>query len=227
MHLRFASTLPGVTEKRRYQLQCPIARALDVVGDRWALLVLRDLHAGPARFGELETGLGIATNLLSARLADLTAAGLVDKTEGTAHGAYSLTDLGRRTDRILWELSRFGGLVGREPDPRTPGNLRTVALPLRIMLESVVERPELTAQVCIDGEPFTIHSSPTDLDVVYGTDAPQADVEIHTTYEAVLDVSEGLLSPEEFAEQHVELVVGADRVGELLALLGAGLAAVR
>jgi len=46
-----------MTETRRYRLLCPIARALDRLGDRWALLVLRDLHAGPARFGELLDGL--------------------------------------------------------------------------------------------------------------------------------------------------------------------------
>ena len=66
-----------MTAKRRYRLLCPIARALDAVGDRWALLILRDLHAGPARYQELNEGLGIATNLLSTRLAELTDAGLL------------------------------------------------------------------------------------------------------------------------------------------------------
>ena len=68
-----------MTAKRRYRLLCPIARALDVVGDRWALLIVRDLHAGPARFQDLETGLGIATNLLTTRLTELTKAGVIEK----------------------------------------------------------------------------------------------------------------------------------------------------
>ena len=53
---------------RRYKLLCPIARALDRIGDRWTMLILRDLHAGPARFSELQSGLtGIAPNLLTDR----------------------------------------------------------------------------------------------------------------------------------------------------------------
>ncbi len=116
-----------MTAKRHYNLLCPIARALDAVGDRWTLLILRDLHAGPARYQELHVGLGIATNLLSTRLTELTDSGLIHKpSEGNA---YELTDLGRRTDRILWELSQFGGALDRDPDPREPGNLRTLALP--------------------------------------------------------------------------------------------------
>ena len=85
--------------KRRYQLLCPIARSLDAVGDRWALLVLRDLHAGPARFGELESGLGIATNLLTTRLADLIESGLVTRSSHEGRDHYELTDSGRATDR--------------------------------------------------------------------------------------------------------------------------------
>jgi DNA-binding HxlR family transcriptional regulator len=57
-----------MTAKRRYRLLCRIAQALDVVGDRWVPLIVRDLLAGPARFQDLETRLGIARNLLSTRL---------------------------------------------------------------------------------------------------------------------------------------------------------------
>ncbi|MCP4968475.1 MAG: helix-turn-helix transcriptional regulator, partial [bacterium] len=94
-------------EKRSYRLLCPIARALDVIGDRWTLLILRDLHAGPARYQELQEGLGMATNLLSTRLVELTAAGLIHK-PNPGRSAYELTVLGRLTDRVLWELAGFG-----------------------------------------------------------------------------------------------------------------------
>ena len=107
-----------MTAKRRYRLLCPIARALDAVGDRWALLILRDLHAGPARFQELETGLGIATNLLSTRLSELGSAGLVSKSTTEGRAVYELTELGRQTDRLLWELSQFGARLDPDPDPR-------------------------------------------------------------------------------------------------------------
>ncbi len=97
--------------KRRYRLLCPIAQALDVVGDRWALLIVRDLQAGPARFQGLETGLGIATNLLSTRLTELTEAGLIEKSTDAKRAVYQLTELGRHTDRLLWELARFGSQI--------------------------------------------------------------------------------------------------------------------
>jgi DNA-binding HxlR family transcriptional regulator len=125
-----------MTAKRRYRLLCPIARALDVVGDRWALLIIRDLHVGPARFHDLETGLGIATNLLSTRLTELTEAGLIEKTTDASRAVYQLTELGRSTDRLLWELARFGREIDPDSDPREPGNLRTIALPLRLILEA-------------------------------------------------------------------------------------------
>ena len=73
---------------------------LDAVGDRWALLIVRDLHAGPARFHDLETGLGIATNLLSTRLRELTEAGLIEKSTDVGRGAYQLTELGRELGRL-------------------------------------------------------------------------------------------------------------------------------
>ena len=96
---------------RPYQLLCPIARALDVIGDRWTLLILRDLHAGPARFQVLQEGLGVATNLLATRLTELTESGLIQKQAIDEYSAYALTDLGRHTDMLLWELARFGGLL--------------------------------------------------------------------------------------------------------------------
>ena len=148
-------------------------------------------------------------------------AGLIEKQGDSGRGAYVLTDLGRSTDRVLWELSRFGGRLDRDPEPRPPGNLRTIALPLRILLESADDRPDLVALLRVDGEPFTVVSTPDSLDVVYGEIAPPADVEVRTTYDAVLDVSEGVITPAEFAAGHVEVVAGVDRLDALLALLGA------
>jgi len=65
---------------RRYRLLCPISRALDHVGDRWTLVILRDLHAGPVRHKDLAAGLtGIPSSLLATRLKELVADGLVEK----------------------------------------------------------------------------------------------------------------------------------------------------
>ncbi|MDX2378939.1 MAG: helix-turn-helix domain-containing protein [Acidimicrobiia bacterium] len=210
-----------MTAKRHYNLLCPIARALDAVGDRWALLILRDLHAGPARYQELHEGLGIATNLLSTRLTELTAGGLIAKPPGGS--AYELTELGARTDRILWELARFGGALDRAPDPREPGNLRTLALPLRIVLESVPDRPDLTVRLHIDDDVLTIVSTSATIDVRYGDSSLPADLVLRTGYEAFLDVAEGSMPAEDFIAHHVEVIEGAQNAAAFFALMGAAI----
>ena len=207
-----------MTAKRHYNLLCPIARALDAVGDRWTLLILRDLHAGPARYQELHEGLGIATNLLSTRLTELTDSGLVHKPRGRS--AYELTGLGGKTDRILWELTRFGGLLDRDPDPREPGNLRLLVLPLKIILESVPDRPDLTVRLHIDNDVITIISTHDTVDVRYGDTSIPADVVLQTGYEAFLDVGEGLMPLEDFVARHVEVIEGSSNADAFYKLMG-------
>ena len=199
-----------MSTRRGYQLLCPIARTLDRVGDRWSLLILRDLHAGPARFTELQEGLGLASNLLSSRLRDLTDDGLVSR---AAAQAYQLTPLGRRTDRLLWELAQLGLEFDADPEPRPAGNLRNVALPLRIRLEDTDNRPELTALLNVDGEHFTIVSSPDHVEVLYNDDSLDPDVTVQTSIEALLDFGSGNASPEAF-----EITDGKDRAAALIDL---------
>ncbi len=216
-----------MTAKRRYRLLCPIARSLDALGDRWALLILRDLHAGPARFQELEAGLGIAPNLLSTRLAELADAGLIEKSTERGQAGYRLTELGRHTDRMLWELARFGARLDRDPDPREPGNLRTIALPLRLLLEAVPDRPAVTARLLVGDDRFTIRSSAEGVDVAYGDVAEafdgDVDVVVRTDYEAFLDAGEGRMPLDEFAAEHLEVVAGADHADAFLGLMASAI----
>lgn len=97
---------------RSYGQLCGIATALDLIGDRWTLLVLRDLLLGPLRFGDLAEGLpGIGTNTLAARLRHLEASGVVGRRllpmpdRGTV---YELTTYGRELEPILLALGRWG-----------------------------------------------------------------------------------------------------------------------
>jgi DNA-binding HxlR family transcriptional regulator len=91
---------------------CSLARSLDVVGDRWALLVVRELLLGPRRFTDLIDGLpGVGTNVLSTRLRDLEAAGIVERTRvpsPTPAVLYELTDDGRDLKPVLDAFSRWG-----------------------------------------------------------------------------------------------------------------------
>lgn len=105
------------------EVRCSIERALSVLGERWTLLVLRELHAGTVRFTALAERLGIATNLLSARLARLEAANVIEKVPYRDAGArarneYHLTDSGREALIVLGALQQWGDRhVGRAEGP--------------------------------------------------------------------------------------------------------------
>ncbi len=98
--------------KKSYEQYCGIATALDRVGDRWTMLILRELTFGPHRFTDLRAALpGIASNLLTERLRDLEAESLVEQRELPAPAArtvYALTPEGRRIVPVLRALARFG-----------------------------------------------------------------------------------------------------------------------
>ena len=97
---------------RSYNQFCALARALDVVGERWTLLLVRELMLGPKRYKDLLLGLpGIGTNLLSARLKALDEAGIVRRgmlPPPAASAVYELTELGRDLEPAVLELGRFG-----------------------------------------------------------------------------------------------------------------------
>lgn len=97
--------------KRSYKQNCGLAHALDLIGERWTLLIVRELLIGPRRYGELLNNLiGIGTNLLANRLKEMEASGLVSKVEGQ----YRLTDVGRRLEPLIWQVVRFGLSLGIE-----------------------------------------------------------------------------------------------------------------
>lgn len=209
-----------MSEKRSYRLLCPIARALDVIGDRWALLILRDLHAGPARYQELQEGLGMATNLLSTRLVELTTAGLIQKPK-SARSAYELTALGRRTDRVLWELTGFGSLLDPDPDPREPGNLRTMALPLRMLFEPVWPKAGFAVRLLVDDDTFTITPANSGVEVEYGPSDTTAQLTARLDYAAFLELGEGRIDANEFVAHYLKIIDGAEYRAEFLGVLRA------
>ncbi len=98
--------------RRSYRQFCPTARSLDLVGERWTLLIVRDLLRGPRRYTDLRTGLpGMASNLLAQRLAEMEAAGLIQRehhTDPQPRDVYVLTERGRELRPVLLALGRFG-----------------------------------------------------------------------------------------------------------------------
>ena len=124
--------LPGMPPKRSYDDPCGVARALDIVGERWALLIVRELLLGPKRFGALASGLpGMSQNVLSQRLRELTGGGIVRRRTfgppASSH-AYELTERGRELEPVLLTLARWGSRI----PARSAAELSTDALMLAL-----------------------------------------------------------------------------------------------
>jgi DNA-binding HxlR family transcriptional regulator len=118
---------------RSYAQFCALAKALDVVGDRWTLLIVRELLArGSCRYTDLRDGLpGIATNLLAERLRHLEEAGIIRSTAGPA---YELTDRGEELRAVVHALGRWGGVYMAEPADDDAFRSHWLSLPLEIYL---------------------------------------------------------------------------------------------
>ncbi len=108
-----AAGYAGLVVKRSTvgHMQCSIARALDIVGEWWTPLILRDVFRGMRRFEEIQTSLGIARNILSDRLTTLIEAGVLEKRIYHTHPdrfEYRLTDMGRDYYQVLLALKQWG-----------------------------------------------------------------------------------------------------------------------
>lgn len=105
---------------RSYRDLCGIARALDVIGERWALLVVRELLFGPKRFADLHRGLpGMSQNVLTQRLRELEYAGVLARRRAlppAAGSIYALTPHGRDLEPVLLALGRWGSPLPPRPD---------------------------------------------------------------------------------------------------------------
>lgn len=119
-----STTTGSAPVRRSYDQACPVAHALDVVGERWTLLLVRDLMFGPLRFTDLRDGLpGLAPNLLTERLRLLVDHGLVEQVElppPAARRVYALTARGRGLAPVVHELARFGVADWSDPDRDPP-----------------------------------------------------------------------------------------------------------
>lgn len=101
--------------KRSYRQNCALARTVDIIGERWTLLLVRDLLVGPRRFRDLVRSLkGIGTNLLTSRLKELEAAGLIER---RGEQGYALTHSGTALEPAVLALVRWGLIYGPKNQP--------------------------------------------------------------------------------------------------------------
>ncbi len=192
---------PTPSTARSYAQLCGIATAFDVIGDRWAALIVRDLLLGSLRFGELAEGLpGIGTNTLAARLKDLEGSGVVRRQllplpdRGTV---YELTPYGRELEPILMGLGRWGTRsMGRlSPDVASRSRWLVAAMLAFHDEERRVARPTTWELRLTDGA-FTVRAKGTDLTVAAG--APDdADLVITTGDEQLHRLLTHRLAPSE------------------------------
>ncbi|WP_426513241.1 winged helix-turn-helix transcriptional regulator [Dactylosporangium sp. McL0621] len=166
--------------RRAYDDPCGIARALNLVGERWALLIVRELMLGPKRFSDLRRGLpGASQSVLTQRLGELEDAGVLARRRlGPPVGAavYELTEQGRALDPVLLALSNWGS---RRP-LTSAEQLSVDALVMAMRSTYSGHDGELTIALTVDGDELTAVVRAGRLDIARRS-AAEADATISTT----------------------------------------------
>lgn len=169
---------------RTYNQDCILAHALDLLGERWTLLILRELFLGPQRFGDLQAGLpGIGANLLSKRLKELEEADLIDAPGHSDNKTrYRLTAMGEGLRTTVRSLMKWSILYFIERPDSSPAreciytdNLQPDSVALAIeMFAGLCPEPELNyvAHITIDDFPYTVYNMNGEMTCRRGADGP-------------------------------------------------------
>jgi DNA-binding HxlR family transcriptional regulator len=203
---------------RAYHQYCPVARVLDVVGERWSLLIMRELLLGPRRFTDLAQGLpGIGTSVLTTRLKQLEQNGLVAKKTLPAPAAsvvYELTPDALGVARILAAMADWGTtLLGRPgDDDQIQG--RWLVLSLAVTTNDARSVPDATYELRIDDDTLHVRASDGHLQPSQGP-APNPDATITMSANTLAAITSG------------ELDIPSPRSDKLIALDGDSAAAHR
>lgn len=179
--------------KRSYGEACRFAHALDLVGERWALLVVRELLLGPKRFTDLRAGLPHASsNILSERLRDLEQGGVIQRRKlppPAASSVYELTGWGRELEPVVTTLGAWGARSPFPPDSQEIGS-DSIVLALRSLFDAeAAGNLDTTYELRIGEERFRVEIAGGELDLDRGPAAvPDASIEVPDapTFAAVL-----------------------------------------
>lgn len=173
MKLEKITSLEKPSAKRSYDDACAAAHALDLIGERWSLLVMRELMFGPKRFSDLRADLpGVSANVLTQRLEGLEMAGILRKRKlppPASVQVYELTDWGYESEPILQTLGRW---AARSPlhDPNLPISTVSFLLSLRTMIDHN-RSAGLNAVIGLhlDGEDFIARLNEAEIRIERGT----------------------------------------------------------
>jgi DNA-binding HxlR family transcriptional regulator/putative sterol carrier protein len=210
---------------RSYMQYCSVAHALDLVGERWALLIVRELILGPKRFRELHEGLpAVSTNVLSNRLKELETTGVIRRRllPRPATGAvYELTEYGRELEDIVVALGRWGAktIEARSEQAFKP-EWFAIALLGSFRAESA-RRIRATYELRLDGAVFHLRVDRGRLEHGRGP-AKDADLVVETDSESLFALLMGQISAADAVEAGVVKIDGGlgelERMIELFAL---------
>lgn len=168
-------------KRRSYDDGCGAAHALDLVGDRWALLVVRELVLGPKRFTDLKAGLpGVSTNILAERLRGLEAAGVVRRGKlppPAASRVYELTEWGAELEDVIIRLGRWGARSPSKPPDAAIG-VDALVLSFRTMFDpAAADEFRATYQIRLGEDRFRAEVADGRLEIARG-DAENPDAVI-------------------------------------------------
>jgi DNA-binding HxlR family transcriptional regulator len=195
---------------RSYGQYCSVAKALDVIGDRWTLLIIRELLLrGACRYTDLRAGLpGIATNLLAQRLRELEQAGVLAREDAPppiATTLFRLTARGEQLESVIDELGRWGVPLMVEPREGEEFRAHWLRFPVELfLLDSAPERPPVTLELRTGGEPVTVCTTPEGVRVC-AEHVPQPDAVLSGTPQLVLGVLSGALELDAARARGLEL----------------------
>ena len=164
--------------KRSYGEACRFAYALDVVGERWALLVVRELLLGPKRFTDLRAGLPHASsNILSERLRDLEQGGVIQRRKlppPAASTVYELTEWGRELEPVVTKLGAWGARSPIPPDSQEIGP-DSIVLALRSLFDpEVAGELDATYELRIGDATFHVKVADGELELARGAAVERA-----------------------------------------------------
>lgn len=186
---------------RSYNHYCGLAYALDRIGERWTILLIRELVAGPRRFTDLLDGLpGISTNLLSERLKELEQQGLIlRRTLPPPAGStvYELTAVGQALEPTLLELGKWGSqFVPPEPAGASVLHAGSYALTLKTFFRpEQAQQSSETYELHVDQDVLQVRVADGQLQVRQG-EAPHADAIFHTDIGTYLGLLQRAIAPD-------------------------------
>lgn len=210
-------TINGDPVRRRYDDACGVAHALELVGERWALLVLRELMLGPKRFSDLRAGLpGISANVLTQRLEGLEAVGLLHRRRlppPASAQVYELTAWGEECEPVLCAMGRWAARSPRH-DPGLPLSPTSLMLSFRTMFDPA-RAGGLDARIGfrIGAESFLLHIAGGRLELARG-DPEGAELVISGPASAVAAAVYGGQPPATLAAQGALALEGNEALAE-------------